>query len=658
MSPNNVSWAAVVQRNPLYINDSRENNTLIDNNTSALQSTTDGIKLVSGREYARSNEYFENHVQPYFANCSSIAPQSLSSKKVNAVGRSYRKYEYVPKEQEPIEVQQVSSFQKAPREPLQEYYSNLMRTCKNRDFTRALILLKEMERKGIQPNLDCYESIIYMYLQDGDPGIALTLLKNIWLAGIGPSVGIYNALIEFFACNENLMPGALLLEEMWETGIVPNITTYNIMLKAYVKYGTVKEVKAFLEKMHLDPNIDTAQLLMSFCQKNALMEEFRLFFEKMKQDGIIQPETFDILSRAVAENGVDENDDEVGPIGMGINPTLENYTALMDFYVIKGYGEGCQALMREMQHREIKPDITIYELLLKHYRKTCDLKAAKALCEEMEWEGVKLNLNAYTTLIQLYLKIGEVNGAIVLWNEMVRSGIEPDEVAYGVWLKYRLTNGNKEICLKLQVEMRQKGILTALTHSIYMKHFFQNGDFFACDRRWDKMLADKVQPTTKAYNIQIQRQLKSNASDSARKLLRDMKFNPHSQPDAVTELLMLMNCIENENMTLDEAFKALQIGFKPTTKIYNALMKLDLKSGDDKIANLLLQEMLKNPHTKPDANSYAIFMKYFLKRGRLDMISLCRQEMERMGIKSNALVDNIMTQILQPKIDRLKNLYA
>ncbi|KAF5962195.1 hypothetical protein HYC85_003404 [Camellia sinensis] len=113
----------------------------------------------------------------------------------------------------------------------------------------SLVLLLELERSGINPDITMHNILIHRFCKDGKLEMAKNLFGKLHSKGLRPNVNIYTMMIGGF-CEQGLLGEAKeLLMTMEDTGCWPNYATYNVMVRGFLKANDYIEANILVEKM-------------------------------------------------------------------------------------------------------------------------------------------------------------------------------------------------------------------------------------------------------------------------------------------------------------------------------------------------------------------------------------------------------------------------
>uniref|UniRef100_A0A803KP88 Pentatricopeptide repeat-containing protein n=1 Tax=Chenopodium quinoa TaxID=63459 RepID=A0A803KP88_CHEQI len=124
---------------------------------------------------------------------------------------------------------------------------------------KGLTIFYEMFRKGITPDVVCYNTLIDGLCKANRLSLVHKLFREMRAHGIAPVVITYASLLDYLYKTARLDEAAGQLEDaenffsnLLSKGLQPDIRTYNIMIKGFCKKGLMSEVGQVLRIMEED----------------------------------------------------------------------------------------------------------------------------------------------------------------------------------------------------------------------------------------------------------------------------------------------------------------------------------------------------------------------------------------------------------------------
>merc|ERR1711966_109308 len=154
----------------------------------------------------------------------------------------------------------------------------------------ALLLLKQMRRTGIQPDVVTYNAAISACEKGGKWEKALSLHKEMRGDGLKPNVISYSAAISACQKGTQLEEALSLLEEMCEEGIKPNVVTYTALIQACASAGQSITALEIFEKAqrHVNFNIITYNAILDAICKSHPAKSRQLYCDSRSLYGAVE----------------------------------------------------------------------------------------------------------------------------------------------------------------------------------------------------------------------------------------------------------------------------------------------------------------------------------------------------------------------------------
>lgn len=159
--------------------------------------------------------------------------------------------------------------------------------CLLRNSSRALLVLKEMEERGIEITAISYTTIMDSLYKEGKSEEADRLWNEMCAKGVVLDVVAYNVRVMHQATSGKPDDVLGLMEEMKSGGLKPDTFTYNYLMTCYCSHGRLDDAKKVyreLEQKGCEPNAATFKnLLHDLCKRNDFSGGLEVFEDSVKQ---------------------------------------------------------------------------------------------------------------------------------------------------------------------------------------------------------------------------------------------------------------------------------------------------------------------------------------------------------------------------------------
>nr|KJB18402.1 hypothetical protein B456_003G050800 [Gossypium raimondii] len=331
--------------------------------------------------------------------------------------------------QEILAVEIFTRAEPAVGNTVQVYNAMMGVYARNGRFQKVQELLDLMRKRGCEPDLVSFNTLINARLKAGAmvPDLAIKLLNEVRRSGLRPDIITYNTLISACSRESNLEETMKVFDDMDSHNCQPDLWTYNAMISVYGRCGMAYKAEQLfrdLESKGFFPDAVTYNSLLYAFAREGNVDKVKEICEEM--------------------------------IEMGFGRDEMTYNTIIHMYGKQGQHELGLQLYKDMKLSGRSPDVVTYTVLIDSLGKANKIKEASNLMSEMLDAGVKPTVRTYSALICGYAKTGMAVEAEDTFNcmrksgEMVRDGFTPDNILYEVMLQ-ALTKENKVEEIKMVV---------------------------------------------------------------------------------------------------------------------------------------------------------------------------------------------------------------
>ncbi|KAJ1376310.1 Tetratricopeptide-like helical domain superfamily [Sesbania bispinosa] len=167
-----------------------------------------------------------------------------------------------------------------------KYYNVLMRTmCKRGDYERAGDLVKEMKRRGFDPDRSTYNLLVSCLCKNGKFAEACQVLETMEKDYGLPNEFSYDVLITLLCKHHQFDLALKFLDKMTLKGIEPCILTHAAVIKSYFQSGKYEEAHEYVfdsaSKQSYSSNANYSLLATLHLKKGNLLLSQKIIFEMM-----------------------------------------------------------------------------------------------------------------------------------------------------------------------------------------------------------------------------------------------------------------------------------------------------------------------------------------------------------------------------------------
>ncbi|KAG0193661.1 hypothetical protein DFQ28_004102 [Apophysomyces sp. BC1034] len=302
--------------------------------------------------------------------------------------------------------------------------------------------------------------------------------------------------------------------------------------------------------------------------------------------------------------------------------TEEDYNRCIAFTVNDGRVNKAIKYLREMEKSGIKPRKYAYTMIINGFTKHSDMDRAKKWLRRMKLNGIEPDVYTYSSMIDGYMRTADVTRSEAIFREMMENKIKPDLTTYNIMMHHAV---------------RQLDMETAVSF-------------------WERLRDAGLDPDVYTYAIMIHGLGQESQVDEAWRMYDIMQRKGIDVNEVVATTLMGIHVNYHDNNHVIKLFHRFfknvsgKSRLMPSAHTRNILLNAVLGSADlvttEKYYNQYL-ESLKTKETTPlysgaNVYTYTTFMRAFLRRNALPMVSQVYQDMIRQSVKPTVVTYSII----------------
>ncbi|KAK1412026.1 hypothetical protein QVD17_32964 [Tagetes erecta] len=260
----------------------------------------------------------------------------------------------------------------------------------------VLAVNKMMYVNGMQPSSNICHSIVHGFVEQGRFEDALFHVKVMEDSNMKPHTSVYNGLIKCYAKNSLYDDMAKCVKRMEANGCYPDQSTYNLLIKEFALAGLIKRMErtyriAISKKMDLESSTMVA-MLEAYADFGDLgkMEKVYKTVLRLKPRVCLKDDLIRKVAGVYVESYMFSKLDD-----MGINLYSRSGNTSM-VWCLRMLAHACllsrmgmDSIVREMDYRKFRWNVTIANTMLFAYVKMKDIERVKGVILEMEARNVK-----------------------------------------------------------------------------------------------------------------------------------------------------------------------------------------------------------------------------------------------------------------------------
>ncbi|EIE86514.1 hypothetical protein G6F47_009015 [Rhizopus delemar] len=496
-------------------------------------------------------------------------------------------------------------FQQKPS-PM-EYNTLLGASGQHEGPERALGVMEEMKRAGVEPNLYTYNLLLNCFKKHGQVAAAEALWKR--MGPIEPDAVTYNTLLQLWRQTNE---GDRLFDFFRDQVKVADVYTYTIVLDAAMAYGAPEEGQRAFEALLKQPKLDTAAMNTMLRYKSADVEGCLALYRRLR-----------------------------------CRPDQKTFNILLDACLKQGAEAEARRVYEEMKKKKIKPDEVTYGTWIDAKKRAGDLEGALDLLEAMPIDPSGRILNRLVSMAKEATR--EQLDRLVRMMEPYEARL--DRVGSNAWMGIlaRLGRSEKAQAVYDRVFRQRPPDVVTFTH---LTLAYINDD--CLDDAFDiyRVLRDdhrhrgRVQLDAPFYStliaaltsLKTSERRASERLQMALSLFGDMR-SLGLQPSRHTYTALLHAAGQyKEGYVLEHVHGLMKVDpfLDPDTALYNALMDAYNRTGDGQTVLDLWQQLVSSDVVTIDPASVSIVLDSCGHNGYPERARAIWRELKQAGFELNA----------------------
>ncbi|GFP80992.1 pentatricopeptide repeat-containing protein at4g39952 mitochondrial [Phtheirospermum japonicum] len=346
-------------------------------------------------------------------------------------------------------------------------------------------LFREMQRRGIESNLNTLMSVIFSCLRLRAIHFGLSVHCHI-IKRLFENVSVVNSLINMYGRFGNLTMAQKLFHQ-----VDPDIATWNSLISAHTENGNYFEAINFFDEMiskDINPNVVTLVTLLSACSQIVSLENGRKIHNYVKETGFeyevsLSSALVDMYAKCGEINTAKEIFDSMD------KKDVISWNVMISGYGMHGHGKLAIWVFRKMEESGARPNELTFLAVLSACAHSGLVDEAKSLFDKMEEYSVVPTLKHYGCMVDLYGRAGYLDEAESL---ILSMPFAPDGGIWGSLLTACKMHNNAEMGIKIaeraiEADPENDGYRVLIS------------DFYGCMGTWEEV--EQVRKTMKDRGV-------------------------------------------------------------------------------------------------------------------------------------------------------------
>uniref|UniRef100_A0A6N2LI36 Pentacotripeptide-repeat region of PRORP domain-containing protein n=1 Tax=Salix viminalis TaxID=40686 RepID=A0A6N2LI36_SALVM len=325
--------------------------------------------------------------------------------------------------------------------------------CKKGWLVEAELVFEEMEVQGFFVDKVMYTSLMNAHGKNKKMKMAMRVYFRMLKKGCDPDICTYNTLIHGFLKMGLFDKAWVLWNLMSDLGIQPNEVTYNLMICYYCKQGKLDFYHDHLIARGIEPDSNIVNSMVICLAKLGKLDDAVKLFDRLigSEDCVLSNAACTMILEGFYEQDkfLEAFDYFLRISDPNVKLGMWIYNVLINGLCHQGVVGGAELVFEEMEVQGFFVDKVMYTSLMNAHGKNKKMKMAMRVYFRMLKKGCDPDICTYNTLISGFLKMGLFDKAWVLWNLMSDLGIQPDEVTYNLMICYYCKQGKLDCATML-----------------------------------------------------------------------------------------------------------------------------------------------------------------------------------------------------------------
>lgn len=281
---------------------------------------------------------------------------------------------------------------------------------------------------------ESYLSVLRQLADEGLPNEAEDALYEMIDAGGKLTPSHFAAVIASCAREGDTERAERWLFRMKALQVLPDVDVFNALMKVAAEAGSPKIVGEWLEESYragIDPDIMSFKHMMRALRVASDTGNAESWFERLMDSGI-RPDITCVneLIGLFAENNNLAKVDEwlaIAEQTLGLVPDVETYNLVLKAYTDSGNIKAAEKLLMVMQDRDVQANAESYIVLIGDGKSVRDQSVIEEWAGRLLKEDLELDSNAFTSVIGAWASVGEAKEAEAWYKRMEEAGLETAE---------------------------------------------------------------------------------------------------------------------------------------------------------------------------------------------------------------------------------------
>ncbi|KAG6477762.1 pentatricopeptide repeat-containing protein At5g13770, chloroplastic-like [Zingiber officinale] len=312
-------------------------------------------------------------------------------------------------------------------------YRSILRSYQELGETEKVValFLEYQSKKSGTLTVDAAE--IYLILceslgKSGRAFEALRYFREMEAKGMPPNVAMYASLMSSFAGIREAEIAEDLFREATKKGLVRDKAVFMNLVLMYVDLGQLEKTLVVVQNMR------DLKIHVSDCILSTIINGFAT--KKGSRSAVAAYEQL---------------------LSLGCDPGQVTYASIINIYCRLGLSKMAEAAFSKMIEKGYDKCVVAYSNMISMYGKLGKVREAMRLLTRMKVKGCKPNVWVYNSLLHIHGKLMNLRQVEKLWKEMIRRKIAPDKISYTSIIGAYSKAKRLDECVKFFAEFKREG---------------------------------------------------------------------------------------------------------------------------------------------------------------------------------------------------------
>eukprot|EP00249_Psilotum_nudum_P012827 c24006_g16_i1 orf=3-1022(+) len=275
------------------------------------------------------------------------------------------------------------------------------------------------------PTVVCWNSVIAAYGQNGNVNEALLLLLQMQQKGMEPDSITFVSILTACTSLGALTEGKVIHANIIAAGLVRDVTVGNSLVNMYGKCKSVNDARRVFDEMRIRNVVSWTVMIAAYCQNGHGKKALELFLQM--QEGGVKPDNITYLTIldacaglvALAEGKVIH----ASIVSSGLESDVVVGNSLINMYGKCGSPLNARRVFEKMCLR----NVVSWTSVITAYGQNGNYKEALELFWQMQQEGLTLDIVTFVTILDTCGNLAALTEGKVIHALIVASGLESND---------------------------------------------------------------------------------------------------------------------------------------------------------------------------------------------------------------------------------------